>query len=151
MDVGEPIDLSSGQCPDCAGTLFHPGPRGGAAINVKCAKCSACFNYSGPLPAQRIDYVDGVYSEAALPLERLEVGLSFVMTIMHIQADRDRYRRIAREIVAMLIKRKRSLRRRVRRLPSNVPESTLLGLLAEDNEAHNAAEIARRILYGLPR
>jgi len=31
-------------CPHCGGRRFIPGPRGGLAINVTCAGCSARFN-----------------------------------------------------------------------------------------------------------
>jgi hypothetical protein len=57
------IDLSSGQCPDCGGDKFHPGPRGGHARNVKCAACGSCFTNCTPLISHRINEVAGVYEE----------------------------------------------------------------------------------------
>lgn len=31
-------------CPDCGGTTFRRGPRGGLAVNVRCASCGHHFN-----------------------------------------------------------------------------------------------------------
>lgn len=58
----------SGDCPDCGGFIFRPGPRGGVARNVECVGCGSRFNITrwdprmtdgrgGPMPivwAQRI-------------------------------------------------------------------------------------------------
>jgi len=55
---------------------------------------------------------------------------------------------VARQIVAMLMRRKRDARRywlRARR--SGVPQEVLSLLDAHHCEAHNAAEAARRVLY----
>ena len=56
-------------CPDCGCGIFRPGPRGGMAQNIECARCGSRFNvtrlsrsmadpnYHGPMPivwAQRI-------------------------------------------------------------------------------------------------
>jgi hypothetical protein len=41
MDVPFPDDES---CPDCGGFIFRPGPRGGAAQNIECVRCSSRFN-----------------------------------------------------------------------------------------------------------
>lgn len=35
--------IATGKCPDCGGRLLY-GPRGGAAINVKCDSCGNKFN-----------------------------------------------------------------------------------------------------------
>lgn len=40
-------------CPDCAGTEFHSGPRGGGAQNVLCAGCHSEFNFGFPLFVHR--------------------------------------------------------------------------------------------------
>jgi len=48
-------------CPDCGSALFHPGPRGGLAHNIKCADCGSTFWYSPPFKSERIDPVDGAY------------------------------------------------------------------------------------------
>lgn len=85
----ETVDLSSGLCPDCGCNSFHPGPRGGASINVQCAKCGACFNYSGPLPAQRIERADGVYSTHAGTLDRASAALGFFTFLADMRAERD--------------------------------------------------------------
>jgi hypothetical protein len=37
-----------GACPLCGCKDFHPGPRGGAARNIKCSDCGAKFWYSPP-------------------------------------------------------------------------------------------------------
>ena len=31
-------------CPDCGGSLFRPGPRGGASQNIECVQCLSRFN-----------------------------------------------------------------------------------------------------------
>lgn len=67
----EYVDVSNGCCPDCAHDLFYPGPRGGCAINVKCAQCGSCFNYCGVLPTHRIEEVPGVYTPALRKLRTL--------------------------------------------------------------------------------
>ncbi len=43
-------------CPDCGGTKFLGGPRGGLAQNVMCAniECEARFNICGPFTPERI-------------------------------------------------------------------------------------------------
>lgn len=41
MDLVFPEDES---CPDCGCTIFRPGPRGGAAQNIECARCKSRFN-----------------------------------------------------------------------------------------------------------
>lgn len=61
--MSETVDMSKGQCPDCGIVLFHPGPRGGMAINVKCSGCGHCFNYCWPLPSHRIAETPGVYAD----------------------------------------------------------------------------------------
>jgi hypothetical protein len=33
-----------GSCPDCGGSIFRPGPRGGASQNIECAHCKSRFN-----------------------------------------------------------------------------------------------------------
>lgn len=35
-------------CPDCGCAEFYLGPKGGASINVKCAKCGSRFNVPPP-------------------------------------------------------------------------------------------------------
>lgn len=61
MNTKLDIDLTRG-CPDCGCSHFFAGPRGGVAINVRCAMCGACFNHC-PLGAHRIPKVEGVYSK----------------------------------------------------------------------------------------
>jgi hypothetical protein len=70
IDVVFPDDEA---CPDCGCTIFRPGPRGGVAQNIECARCKSRFNitrwdprmtdphklreHQGPMPivwAQRI-------------------------------------------------------------------------------------------------
>lgn len=41
IDVDFP---ASGNCPDCGGFIFRPGPRGGAGQNIECVGCSSRFN-----------------------------------------------------------------------------------------------------------
>ncbi len=54
----------------------------------------------------------------------------------------------ARHIVATLICRKRRARRLVKRMEAQgVPDAVLNQYRAAETEAHNAAEVARRILY----
>jgi hypothetical protein len=36
--------LDQDLCPDCAGFIFRPGPRGGASQNVECVGCGSRFN-----------------------------------------------------------------------------------------------------------
>ena len=50
-----------------------------------------------------------------------------------------------REIVLMLIKRNRAAKKRLKRTSIDSPQWILY--VTEENESHNAAEIARRILY----
>lgn len=71
VDIIFYVDLKNGECPDCRHGYFHPGPRGGCAINVKCARCGNCFNYCGVLPSHRIDEVLGVYSKELRRLRTL--------------------------------------------------------------------------------
>lgn len=58
----QPVSLRAG-CPDCGSSDFHPGPRGGAAINIKCANptCGAKFWYCIPFQSHRIDNSDEFY------------------------------------------------------------------------------------------
>jgi len=37
-------DLQAGRCPDCGGTDWRPGPRGGNSENVECRGCGNRFN-----------------------------------------------------------------------------------------------------------
>lgn len=60
MDECENV-VMRGTCPDCGSTNFHPGPRGGMAWNVKCAKCGSKFWYSPPFTPHRIDNEDQFY------------------------------------------------------------------------------------------
>ena len=57
----------TGGCPDCGGHWFYAGPRGGAAINLKCCDCGAKWWYGGsPLfGARRIDNDDSLYDLTA--------------------------------------------------------------------------------------
>jgi hypothetical protein len=87
------VDLSGGRCPDCGCTAFRPGPRGGAALNVKCAKCGATFNYCAPLPSHRIVSVDGVYSHHAGLLHTLQSGVTLAVYVSHVTTERDALRR----------------------------------------------------------
>jgi hypothetical protein len=36
--------LAFPECPDCGGRTWYFGPRGGLAINLRCAGCQAWFN-----------------------------------------------------------------------------------------------------------
>lgn len=69
--IGDLLPLTD-NCPDCKSVLFYPGPRGGMAINVKCAGCGATFNYCGPLMSQRIGPASGVYKDNPLTLGQLD-------------------------------------------------------------------------------
>ncbi len=58
----------------------------------------------------------------------------------------------ARELVYMLIQRHRAARAQLRRArAAKAPTRAIDGYTGAENEAHNAAEIARRMLYGIPR
>lgn len=57
----EEVQLEDGHCCDCGSNLFHPGPRGGCAHNVKCASCGAKFWVSPPFTPERIDNEDRFY------------------------------------------------------------------------------------------
>jgi hypothetical protein len=49
--------FQEGRCPECKGTTFQRGPRGGMCLNIRCKKCGAEFNYTPSalnIPAQRI-------------------------------------------------------------------------------------------------
>lgn len=52
-------DLLTGACPDCEGTEFLYGPRGGLSRNVECIGCKSRFNVvvrmRKVVMAQRID------------------------------------------------------------------------------------------------
>ena len=41
IDVVFPDDES---CPDCKGTIWRPGPRGGVGQNIECVGCKSRFN-----------------------------------------------------------------------------------------------------------
>ncbi len=45
-------------CPDCNSPWFNPGPRGGAAHNIRCAQCGSKFFFCPPLTPERIDSDD---------------------------------------------------------------------------------------------
>jgi len=49
------------ECPHCGSTLFLPGPRGGASMNVTCAECLARFNVvmSKQAPIKLIEHLSG--------------------------------------------------------------------------------------------
>lgn len=65
--------LLNGACPDCEGKMFIRGPRGGAAINIKCAECRSCFWYCPPLEPRRIpDVGSECYSGGVITLESLD-------------------------------------------------------------------------------
>jgi hypothetical protein len=36
--------LERGECPDCGGFIFRPGPRGGITQNIECVGCKSRFN-----------------------------------------------------------------------------------------------------------
>ncbi len=42
------------KCPDCGKFDFLEGPRGGLAMNIKCAHCGSEFNVCPPWFAERI-------------------------------------------------------------------------------------------------
>lgn len=56
------VEFKDGRCPDCPSSLFHPGPRGGRAINIQCAQCGHTFWYSPPFTPERIPTTKGVYN-----------------------------------------------------------------------------------------
>lgn len=58
----EQVDMKEGDCPDCGGNLFHPGPRGGCAHNVMCVSCHAKFWVFPPFQPERIRNEDAVYN-----------------------------------------------------------------------------------------
>lgn len=51
------------RCPDCGAGDFQLGPRGGLAINVRCAGCGAKFWFCPPFTPQRIDNEDALYGQ----------------------------------------------------------------------------------------
>jgi len=55
-------EFRAGRCPDCGGTDFRPGPRGGLAQNIECRGCLARFNVTKHedevLMVQRIERED---------------------------------------------------------------------------------------------
>lgn len=57
-------------CIDCGGTEFHPGPRGGAAHNVMCARCHAKWWYCPPFTPERIDSPEDVFDRT----QRVSLG-----------------------------------------------------------------------------
>jgi hypothetical protein len=60
-DIAFPDDES---CPDCACTIFRPGPRGGLAQNIECVRCKSRFNIArhGYIP-KRIIWAQRIPSE----------------------------------------------------------------------------------------
>ena len=44
MTAIELARIEQGHCPDCEGTIFRHGPRGGLAQNVECVQCLARYN-----------------------------------------------------------------------------------------------------------
>jgi hypothetical protein len=60
-----------GSCPLCGCFEFHPGPRGGAARNIKCAQCGVKLWYSPPFIPSLVFNEDQFYDLAVR--ERLQV------------------------------------------------------------------------------
>ena len=60
--------LNEGECPDCGGRGFQLGPRGGLALNVRCAGCGATFWYCPPFPPSRIPPLPDLYAPEVGPL-----------------------------------------------------------------------------------
>ena len=58
-------------CPDCGSHLFHSGPSGGAAMNIKCAGCGSKFWFGPPFTPQRIHNDDAFYYGSPKKLEDL--------------------------------------------------------------------------------
>lgn len=56
-----------GICP-CGSVLFHPGPRGGMAHNIKCAGCGQCYWWSPPFRPYTIDESPGAYPAHSMTL-----------------------------------------------------------------------------------
>ena len=52
----------SGTCPACGCTEFNPGPRGGAARNIRCSGCGAKYWYSPPFQPLHVFNADDVYN-----------------------------------------------------------------------------------------
>jgi DNA-directed RNA polymerase subunit RPC12/RpoP len=59
----EPVQFKDDTgCPDCGSVLFHPGPRGGMAHNIRCAECGSKFWYSPPFTPLRIESHDSNFN-----------------------------------------------------------------------------------------
>jgi hypothetical protein len=46
----ENVFPDDGSCPDCKGTIWRPGPRGGISQNIECVGCGSRFNVARLLP-----------------------------------------------------------------------------------------------------
>jgi hypothetical protein len=46
MTKAQVEQLGRGYCPDCNGTIFRPGPRGGISQNIECVACGSRYNVS---------------------------------------------------------------------------------------------------------
>lgn len=44
MTQAEIDQVANGNCPDCDGWIFRPGPRGGISQNIECIQCGSRFN-----------------------------------------------------------------------------------------------------------
>jgi hypothetical protein len=54
--LSDPVEkaLATRHCPDCYGTIFRDGPRGGISQNIECVICGSRFNvawWQPPNPA----------------------------------------------------------------------------------------------------
>ena len=58
--------LADGACPDCGGTIFRPGPRGGISQNIECVHCLARFNVARhpAVPAHGVVFAHRIPREA---------------------------------------------------------------------------------------
>lgn len=63
--------LFAPRCPTCDCNLFHEGPHGGEAINVRCAQCGAFWWYGGPFGFKPITSEPDLYAQRARPMEEL--------------------------------------------------------------------------------
>jgi len=51
----------NGECPECKGHEFHPGPFGGLSENIRCAQCGAKFWIGAPFDPKPVSNSDVVF------------------------------------------------------------------------------------------
>jgi|SRR5262245_427821 len=52
---------TKGQCPNCGGHMFNPGPQGGLAENVRCVGCGLKWHIAAPFAPHTLDNTDEAY------------------------------------------------------------------------------------------